>query len=263
MPIIKVSSRIEEYKYRALDKDINELTGRTSNPLLSKYIMSNICRRLSDINGTLVDVGCGDGLLCKTLLSDFQNTNFNYVGILPNREECERVSVNLSNLSVSTQIKQGLADSLPLEDNCASAVVVNGVILILDSQQDVINSLLEIRRISRVNAKVFIGEIPCINEFKDSAFGDSVFLWLIYVLRKKGLRQFISKLKFTLECIFTEKFFLIVPKKQLWFKVDDFLSILRECGFQIVDHYPHPVIDSSGRESLSSTRWDYLVRVIE
>ena len=153
MPIIKVDSRIEEYRLRALHEDINELTGRTSNPLLSKYVISNICHLFSEMNGTLVDVGCGDGLLCKMLQSDFGNKKFNYVGILPSQEECDRVSENLRNLNTTSLIKRGLADSIPLEDSCANVVVANSILLIMDSRQHAINALAEIRRISKKNAR--------------------------------------------------------------------------------------------------------------
>ena len=63
MSIIKVNSILDEYKVRASFSDPNEMSGRSSNRALTKYILNNISQYLYDISGTLVDIGCGDGSL--------------------------------------------------------------------------------------------------------------------------------------------------------------------------------------------------------
>ena len=46
MPIIKLKSRIEEYKYRASKSDINEMSGRLKNPSLTRYVLNNIAKQV-------------------------------------------------------------------------------------------------------------------------------------------------------------------------------------------------------------------------
>jgi len=53
MSIIRVESRIEEYKYRARAKNINELSGRTNREDLTWFINSEIVNKISPLGGRL------------------------------------------------------------------------------------------------------------------------------------------------------------------------------------------------------------------
>ena len=60
MPIIKLKSRIEEYKYRASKSDINEMSGRTKNPSLTRYVLNNIAKQVkNDEKKTFVNLTLG------------------------------------------------------------------------------------------------------------------------------------------------------------------------------------------------------------
>ena len=51
MTIYKISNKKEEYRIRALSKDINELSGRSGNPELTRFISERIINDISAIGG--------------------------------------------------------------------------------------------------------------------------------------------------------------------------------------------------------------------
>ena len=62
MPIIKAADFIEVYRAKASASDINELSGRTGRPDLTKFVNSQILPLLQlSSDDTLVDIGCGTG----------------------------------------------------------------------------------------------------------------------------------------------------------------------------------------------------------
>ena len=93
------------------------------------------------------------------------------------------------------RVEQGLATQLPLADGSADKVVVNGVLLLLPGEEEVLRCLAEIRRICKDGATVYLGEIPDRNEFADRPYGDSIASWLWWVLRQQGPGVFWLRLK--------------------------------------------------------------------
>jgi len=266
MPIIKANSTIHEYEIRASHADINELTGRNGNARLSQFVIENICQHYIGFRGLLVDVGCGDALLYKMLHQDFGNNKFEYTGVLPSPKEVERVTSHLiSSLYSSPTIVNGRSDSLPLADDCADGVVINGVLPILESPETAVISLKEIHRISKSKALVFIGEVPSTNELAKRNYGDSIPRWLLYVLTTQGVGHFLAKTSHVVRCLLTDEILIIKPKpkEMTWFAVQEFLRILENLGFEIVAHCRHREITNAGKVIESQTRWDYLVRVVK
>ena len=61
MAIYKTKNLVETY--RAKEKDINALTGRTGRPDLNKFVIGQMIQKIKvRPNSVLVDIGCGDGL---------------------------------------------------------------------------------------------------------------------------------------------------------------------------------------------------------
>lgn len=264
MPFIKVKSRLDEYKVRASMSDINDMSGRTSNPALTQYVLNNISEYLCNISGVLVDIGCGDGSLFA-ITQGKENCKFEKnVGILPSQDECDRVTKELKGFSSEILIKKGLSYDLPCPDNFANAVVINGVLLILDDREEVIRSIQEVHRIGNPSAIAYFGEMPFVNEMEGVAYGDSILGWLLYVLKNRGVYQFYLKVIYVLRCLFTKEIFFIIPKNNgSWFGVKEFEGILESCGFHIIESIQHKEIDASGKVSLSKTRWNYVTKVIK
>ena len=167
----------------------------------------------------------------------------------------------MSKFSPFVEIKEGFSDALPLTDNSADLVIINGVILILKNKDEVLRTLKEIKRISRVGAFIFIGEVPFDNEMKNINYGDSIIGWLIHVLFNNGLKLFFKKIFYLIKCLITDEVFMITHKKIISFEVEEFVKILSEFGFELIKKFPHKEIDENGNECISKTRYDYLVKI--
>ncbi|MGA8763835.1 MAG: class I SAM-dependent methyltransferase, partial [Candidatus Sulfotelmatobacter sp.] len=87
----------------------------------------------------LVDVGCGDGTLLRMAARVGARSA---IGLLATDEEV--AVLRRSGL----EAKQGLADHLPLADECASVIVCNNVLLVVPRER-VPASLSEIHRIAK------------------------------------------------------------------------------------------------------------------
>ena len=260
MPIIKLKSKIEEYKIRASQSDINEMSGRTKNPSLTKYILKNIAKEVKNISGNIVDIGCGDCSLYKILKENNHNIS-NYIGIVPTHEEYKRLSEEMASFKQIVEIKKGFSDSLPISKNTADLVIINGVILILKNKEEVLRTIKEIKRICKKGAVIFIGEVPFVDEMKNIKYSDSIFAWLIYVLHNNGLKMFIRKIIYLIKCILTKEIFMITTKKIIYFEVEEFIKILNENGFKVIKSFPHKEIDPNGNKLLSKTRYNYLAKI--
>ncbi len=265
MTIFKSRNSVEEYKYRTLSKDLNEISGRTGREEITKFVNKKILKIINKIapeNCNLIDVGCGDGTLVK--LSSKESKYKKIAGISPNQEEVDLItkSLKLNKFDPRIEIKKGLSHDIPYEDNIFDFVVINGVLLILDNEQTLIDSLIEIKRIMKLDSFVLIGEMPFVNEFSDAKYGDSISKWLFHVLRKKGIAEFIRRSKQVIRSLITNEPFLIVRKKVLFYKKEEFTNLIEKIGFELVFAKIHKEIDNNGEEYESETRYNYLFKKI-
>ena len=266
MPIIKTTSPIEAYRIRAKAKNINELTGRTGRPDLTKYIAQQIYEKLK-INKTtvLVDVGCGDGsLLIKLEKSKLKNFKGKFIGILPTNEEVSRVKKYLKNIydknNTSILIKEGLAEKTALPNNYTDIIICNSVFNVSGNRKkNVKMALSEFYRISKKGGIIFIGELPDKDENKKKNYEDSILNWLTWVLKNEGFLSFIKRFKQVILSLLTSEPLVIVPKKNIFFmKPKNFIQELNEQGIKTKKYYRHKEIDKNGREYISKTRWIYI-----
>ena len=97
MAIHKTKNLVETYRAKAGAKDINELTGRTGRPDLTRFVISQMIAKIPvNENMILVDIGCGDGLfLKKAAESGLDSYKGRLIGILPTKEEVIRVRNHL------------------------------------------------------------------------------------------------------------------------------------------------------------------------
>ena len=252
MPIIKANDYIEEYRARALSSDINEITGRTGRRDLTDFVTSNIVAKL-DISpaATLVDIGCGDGSVLKK--ASLESKTGIFIGIVATNEERKRVQGHLQSSRI--EVKVGLADATGLPDGFADKIVCNGVFLYVP---DVDGAIREIARISKKGARVFIGEIPKINELIGKTYGDSITKWLYFVLQNQGIKAFALHLRRVVKALFSTEPFIISPKKAFYRKPEEFKFMFEQHGFRLIEWFPHLEISPTGVVYESPTRIDYL-----
>lgn len=118
---------------------------------LTRRVQERIVREVAlTIGDDLVDIGCGDG----TLLLLAKNAGVHSaIGFHATEEEAAIVR------RLGVDAHQGFTDSLPLDDESASVVVCNNVLLIVPREK-IPASLREIYRVAKPGARVLIGEIP-------------------------------------------------------------------------------------------------------
>src|SRR5262245_31638696 len=232
MPIIKVNDYIEEYRARALSSDINEITGRTGRRDLTDFVTSNIVAKLEiSPAATLVDIGCGDGSVLKK--ASLESKTGVFIGIVPTNEERKRVQDHMQSSRI--EVRVGLADATGLPDGFADKIVCNGVLFIVP---DVDGAIREIARISKKGARIFIGEIPKINELIGKTYGDSITKWLYFVLKGQGIKAFGIQLRRVAKAFFSKEPFIISPKRAFYRKPEELKFMFESHGFQLIEWFP-------------------------
>jgi len=265
MTIYKTKNLVETYRIKAKSKEINELTGRTGRPDLTKFTINQLISKIEvHTNTILIDIGCGDGLfLQKAAEKGVDSYNGRLIGILPTKEEVSRVRDHLLN-DIKTEnhlisIELGLAEKTNLPDDFADIVVCNSVLH--GSGQTIDNvkaSLNEFFRITKIGGRLFIGEMPEADELSGKNYGDSITAWLLWVFKNQGLQQFWIRLKETMTSVFSREPFIIMPKTMFYMSPQQFIKLLDSHGFKVIEHYKLKMIDTEGNVSESQTRWNYL-----
>jgi ubiquinone/menaquinone biosynthesis C-methylase UbiE len=228
--------------------DIEGFSGR-SNHALTEFISRRILTELSIVpDDRLVDIGCGDGTLLRSAV---QSGVRNPVGLSGTEEEAMRLR------GLGLNVKQANADSLPLPDRCASAVVCNSVLHIVPADK-IAASLREIARIAAPNARIWIGEIPRFREAASIRSFGTVPAMLWWLLRKRGLRTFLGMCRRLLTGV--QRGPELRTAQAFWAEPERFTQMAGEAGLKVERDFPHQTLDGQQRPCISPTRCDYLLR---
>src|SRR5277367_213031 len=226
-------------------KNLQDLALRGRN---KQEITRRIHERIVDVVGLkpsddLVDIGCGDG----TLLAMAERIGVNSaLGLLATKEEVALLR------PTGLQAKQGLTDDLPIEDESASVVVCNNVLLVVPREK-IPASLREIYRISRPGARIFVGEIPFVqNPPPDPRFNTRREA-LAYLYQAYGLRTWFGMLRRMTYWSLTRKAPVIRDGAVISFyaTAEEFIATAEAAGLQIVRYWQH---------DNPNTRNNYLLR---
>lgn len=230
-------------------RDIHEFSGRGSDHELTEFINHRILAELAiQPDDRLVDIGCGDGTLLRAAM---QAGVSNPIGLGGTEEESG--FLRRSGLNV----KQAYSDSLPLPDQCASAVVCNSVLHIVPRDK-IAPSLREIARISEPNARIWIGEIPRFREPSSLRSFGTVPEMLWWLLQKRGLRTFLGMCRQLLTGV--QRGPELRTAQAFWAEPELFTRMAGEAGLKVERNFPHQTLDSQRRPCVSATRHDYLLR---
>ncbi len=256
MPIIKIDSRIEEYRLRAKSKDLNELSGRTNRKDLTSFISKNILNEI-DLNcsDALLDIGCGDGTLLLQAASVIQSG----IGILPTIEEVKRVRNVFADVQ-NIQIQSGIAQKLDFPTQSFNKIVCNGVMLFFN-ENEILHALAEINRVSRKNSIIFIGEIPRKNEFKSRNYGNSIIRWLLWVLKNQGSEEFVKRTKQVMRAFFSDEPLIVFPKKHYFSSPANFIKLAESSGLKLIKTFKHKTLSLSGEIMNCPSRQNYIFKV--
>jgi SAM-dependent methyltransferase len=232
-------------------QDLHTLAGRgpfrETTEFINRRIFNELGFRPED---RFVDIGCGNGLLLRLAVESGVKTA---IGL--NATEVEVSPLRALGLDV----RQGLSDSIPLPDGFASVVVCNSVLLLVPESK-MARSLSEIARISEPKARVWLGEIPRVEEITTVPRHESVPEMLWWLLRKRGMRSFLGMCRNLLTGAQRGPV-LINPYAAIFFAPPEaFIRMAADAGLQIERHFPHQTLDQNQEPHASATRQDYLFR---
>jgi ubiquinone/menaquinone biosynthesis C-methylase UbiE len=179
----------------------------------------------------LVDIGCGDG----TLLKMAERIGIkSALGLLATEEEVALLRQS------GVNVKQGFTDQLPIGDETASVVVCNNVLLIVPKDK-IPASLREIYRISKPGARIFVGEIPFVQNQASEPRFESRRETLSYLYRTYGLRTWFGMLRRMAYWTLTGKPPVILDGTGISFyaQPEEFIEMATAAGLQLVRYWQH------------------------
>jgi len=179
----------------------------------------------------LVDIGCGDGTLLR-MAQDIGTKSA--IGLLATDEEADLLRRSGFN------VQQGFTDQLPIDDESASVVVCNNVLLVVPREK-IPASLREIYRIAKPQARIFLGEIPFLpNPDPDPKF-ESRKETLSYLYRTYGLRTWFGMLRRMAYWIVAGKPPVILDGSRISFfsSPEEFIGMANAAGLQLVRYWQH------------------------
>jgi ubiquinone/menaquinone biosynthesis C-methylase UbiE len=254
MPILKINSAVERYRYFARPEfNIHTLAGHGEDGLSNiEFVSTRILNALSpDDTDVIVDVGCGDGYL----LAEASRRGAHCIGVVPTPEEHARLKSERPGI----RFLLGTAQHLPLDSHCASKIVCNSVLVLLENECNVRSALREISRIARYGASVWLGEIPAANELTEFRVynGTSIAGLLKHELTYKGLRPFLATLKSITRSAFGSETLLVNSCPIFHASPQKLIAMAEDCGLRIRSWHKHSRLDR-GIERESLHRFNYI-----
>jgi SAM-dependent methyltransferase len=232
-------------------RDLHFLAGRGSLKEITEFVNRRIFNELSfRPEDRFVDIGCGHGLLLRLAMESRVKTA---IGLNATEEEVNPL------LPLGLDVRLGRTDSIPLPDGFASVVVCNSVLLLVP-ECDMAGSLREIARVCESNARVWLGEIPRVEEITSVPKHENIPEMLWWLLRKRGVRSLFGMCRRLVTG--EQRGPLLVNSQAAVFSCppDVFIRMAGEAGLRVERHFPHQSVDQSGKPYSSATRHDYLFR---
>lgn len=230
-------------------KDVHVFAGRGPYRELTRFINEQIFRELAlRPSDRFVDIGCGDGTLLKLAL---QSGVTAAIGLNSTKEEASGLR------SIGLDVRQGLSDAVPLPDGFASVVVCNSVLLIVPETK-IAASLREIARIAEPNARVWIGEIPRVQEPPNTPRHETIPEMLWYLLCRRGVRMFLGMCRRLLTGAQRGPVLVNPLAAVFWAEPEKFVQMALEAGLKCERHFPHETLDKDRKLCLHPTRHNYL-----
>lgn len=276
MTIFRTNNAIEAYRaWAKTSADVSYLSGRGKNQLVTEFISREILKHLEPREtDVLVDIGCGDGTLLNLaiqLQSAEEQEKGTAVGVLPTVEEVGRLNAFLIERKLSSRIRiiHGLAQKIPLPDEFADLTVANGVFLLLPDEASIDSALQEMYRITKRGGKIFIGELPCLDEHeveksepeqRINSFKYAILSRIYSLLKQHGFRGMVTHIKNSIVLRVSKKITVVIaPPQTFWMDPTLFAEKLKDHKFSQLRCWKHPQIDDLGEITESQTRYNYLV----
>lgn len=254
MKVSKVQDAIEDYRRKAVREEFHRMAGRGDKTAQTQYVNCRIAEGLElQAGDVLLDIGCGDGCLLRKAEGNVARI----IGVLPTSEERARLQAVLP----AADIQLGIAQKLPIPSETATKIVCNSVFILLSSKDAARDALLEIARVAKSGAKIWVGEIPELDEAEALGMyrGDSIPGLLWFLLRRQGLRAFLGMCRRVVLSWLGLYEIVLYPYGLFHAPPDEFIAMARECGLRLVRCLRHQEgCGENGAPIFSHFRYDYV-----
>ncbi len=256
MPVMRVRSYVDAYRLRAQSVDLHELAARPNKKSLTEFVNRQILDALQVTpNDILVDIGCGDASLLRMANGRVSQC----IGVSGSVEEKERLESAFPGLTFIASHAQ----SLPLESGSATKIVCNATLFYLPSEGAVRTALLEMARIARLGATIWIGEIPEIDEFAHYGMyrGTSMLALLAHLMKHNGFRAFAGMVRRWCKAMAGSEQIVLNSAELFYANPGKMIQAGENCGLRLKTYFRHQELDGSGKVVDSKFRYDYVFTV--
>lgn len=234
-----------------MKSDLHRLAGRGPFKAVTEFVNRRIFEELAfRPEDQFVDIGCGNGFLLRLAIGCGVRSA---IGLNATEEEVKPLR------ALGLDVRLGRTDSIPLPDASASVVTCNSVLLLVPEAM-MPQSLREIARICKPNARVWLGEIPRVEEVTSVPKHKSIPAMMWWLLRKRGFRSFVGMCRRLLSGEQRGPLLVNLHAAIFFAPPEAFIKMAEDAGLRIERHFPHQTIDKNQQSHFSKTRHDYLFR---
>lgn len=252
MKVVVAKDRINEYELRARYlKEDHLLAGRGRRE--TDFKIRRLLKFLQVApQDRVLDIGPGNGLLFELIHRQVSEC----CGVDPSEAMVERLRKKFASMS-NVRFEVALASRLPFSDGMFDKVVISDVISYMENEEEVKKSLAEVKRVAKIGARVFIGDVPFVDEHKLPRNRKTVVEWLRRKIREGGVRELISSARLqavrAVRRLFNLEPVLIPSMHGLFFSEEDFLAMCRANCLEGVTMRTETI------QGISDTRNDYIL----
>lgn len=252
MKVVVAKNRVEEYELRARYlKEDHLLAGRGRKE--TEFKIRRLLKFLQVMpQDRVLDIGPGNGLLFELIHRQVSEC----YGVDPSEAMVERLRKKFASIS-NVRFQVALASRLPFSDRMFDKVVLSDVISYMENEEEVRKSLAEVKRVAKIGARVYIGDVPFVDEHEIPQRRKTIREWLGRKMHEGGVPEVISsaRLQFTraVRRMFNLEPVLVQSVHGLYFSDEYFLKICKENNLDGITMRTETV------HGVSSTRNDYVL----
>lgn len=252
MKVVVAGNRVEEYELRARYlKEDHLLAGRGRKE--TEFRIRHLVKFLQIApQDKVLDIGPGNGLLFQLIHRQVSEC----YGVDPSEAMVERLRKKFA-LMPTVRFEVAPASRLPFSDRMFDKVVLSGVVSCMENEEEVRKSLAEVKRVAKNGARIYIGEVPFVDEHRLPQQRKTIVEWFRRKMREGGIGELIVSARLQLSRRIRRILELepvVIPSMHgLYFSDEYFLTMCRENNLEGTTMRTETV------HGISSTRNDYVL----
>jgi ubiquinone/menaquinone biosynthesis C-methylase UbiE len=252
MKVVVAKNRIEEYELRARYlKEDHLLAGRGRRE--TEFKIKRLLRfLLLAPHDRVLDIGPGNGLLFELIHGQVSEC----YGVDPSEAMVDRLRKKFASIP-KVRFEVAFASKLPFPDGMFDKVVISDVISYMESEEEVRKSIAEVKRVTKIGAQVYIGDVPFVDEHRLPQRRKTMAEWVRRKMREGGVGELASSARLqiarTIRRMLNLEPVLVPSTHGLCFGDEYFLALCRE------HHLDGTAMRTETIHGISATRNDYVL----